>query len=75
MLFDLYEEVGSKYNIKIEEKRLEPNLGGYYQKNKNLIVKNNHNLKSTNSRVGTLFHELGHHLLHGRDNYKDIPLS
>ncbi len=75
MLNDLYKEVQDRYNIKIEEKKLEPNLGGYYQKNKNLIVINNHNLKSTNSRVGTLFHELGHHLLHGRDNYKDIHLD
>ncbi len=75
MLNDLYKEVRDKYNIKIEEKKLEPNLGGYYQKNKNLIVINNHNLKSTNSKVGTLFHELGHHLLHGQDNYKDIHLD
>lgn len=75
MLNDLYKEVQDKYNIKIEEKKLEPNLGGYYQKNKNLIVINNHNLKSTNSKVGTLFHELGHHLLHGQDNYKDIHLD
>lgn len=77
MLNDLYKEVENKYNIKIEEKKLEPSLGGYYyQKNKkNLIVINNHSLKSTNSRVGTLFHELGHHLLHGQDNYKDIHLD
>ena len=75
MLNDLYKEVRDKYNIKIEEKKLEPSLGGYYQKNKNLIVINNHNLKSTNSKVGTLFHELGHHLLHGQDNYKDIHLD
>ena len=75
MLNDLYKEVQDKYNIKIEEKKLEPNLGGYYQKNKNLIVINNHSLKSTNSKVGTLFHELGHHLLHGQDNYKDIHLD
>jgi len=75
MLNDLYKEVQDKYNIKIEEKKLEPSLGGYYQKNKNLIVINNHNLKSTNSRVGTLFHELGHHILHGQDNYKDIHLG
>lgn len=75
MLNDLYKEVQDKYNIKIEEKKLEPNLGGYYQKNKNLIVINNHNLKSTNSKVGTLFHELGHHILHGQDNYKDIHLD
>ena len=75
MLNNLYKEVQDKYNIKIEEKKLEPNLGGYYQKNKNLIVINNHSLKSTNSKVGTLFHELGHHLLHGQDNYKDIHLD
>ena len=34
MLNDLYKEVQDKYNIKIEEKKLEPSLGGYYQKNK-----------------------------------------
>lgn len=75
MLEELYEEVQSKFKITIEEKNLQESLGGYYQVSNKHIVINSNPKKSINSKVGTLFHELGHHLMHGKDNYKDIHLN
>lgn len=75
MLEELYEEVKKKFNITIEEKELEEALGGYYQVSNKHIVINSNPKKSINSKVGTLFHELGHHLMHGKDNYKMIHLD
>lgn len=75
MLEELYEEVKKKFNITIEEKELEEALGGYYQVSNKHIVINSNPKKSINSKVGTLFHELGHHLMHSKDNYKKIHLD
>lgn len=75
MLEELYEEVKKKFNITIEEKELEEALGGYYQVSNKHIVINSNPKKSLNSKVGTLFHEVGHHLMHGKDNYKKIHLD
>jgi len=75
MLEELYEEVKNKFNITIEEKLLKESLGGYYQVSNKHIVINSNPKKSINSKVGTLFHELGHHLLHGKDNYEKIHLD
>lgn len=75
MLEELYEEVKKKFNITIEEKELEEALGGYYQVSNKHIVINSNAKKSINSKVGTLFHELGHHLMHGKENYKKIHLD
>lgn len=75
MLEELYEEVKNKFNITIEEKLLKESLGGYYQVSNKHIVINSNPRKSINSKVGTLFHELGHHLLHGKDNYETIHLD
>ncbi|WP_072679520.1 ArdC-like ssDNA-binding domain-containing protein [Arcobacter sp. LA11] len=75
MLQELYEEVKKKFNVSIEEKKLKESLGGYYQISNKHIVINSNSKKSLNSKVGTLFHELGHHLMHGQDNYKKIHLD
>lgn len=75
MLEELYEEVKKKFNVSIEEKKLKEALGGYYQISNKHIVINSNPKKSLNSKVGTLFHELGHHLMHGQDNYKKIHLD
>ena len=75
MLEELYEEVKKKFNITIEEKLLNEALGGYYEVNRKNIVINSNPKKSINSKVRTLFHELGHHLMHGKDNYKKIHLD
>jgi Zn-dependent peptidase ImmA (M78 family) len=76
MLKELYKEVQSKFQLSLEERNLNDTaLGGFYQKSKKHIVINSHPSKSNNSKVGTLFHELGHHLLHNNEDYKRIHLD
>lgn len=76
MLEDLYKEVQDKFQVKVEEKNInDDDLGGYYQKDKKQITINSNPSKTPSSKLGTLFHELAHHLLHGHDNYRAIHLD
>lgn len=83
MLDEILTEVAKKYDLKIIEKDLkQPNLGGYYRKDTKEIVINTGGIGSdgksvkTNSQMlSTLFHELGHHLLHGNENYDAIHMD
>jgi len=83
MLDDITYEIAKKFKIKILSKNLnQPNLGGYYSSSNNEIVINNGGtkedgsyVKSNSSQLGTLFHELGHRLLHSNENYESIHLD
>lgn len=75
---NMYEQlkkmVKKAYNVKIEDKKLDNFiLGGYYVPSTTDIVINSTHTNS--AKIATLFHELGHHLLHNKDNYEAIHLD
>ena len=66
-VFDkLLESVKNTYDVNFDFKNLGA-AGGYYKQSENLIVINNSPDKTTANRISTLFHELGHFLMHSND--------
>ncbi|OGO91951.1 MAG: hypothetical protein A2Y17_02555 [Clostridiales bacterium GWF2_38_85] len=62
----LIESIINRYKLNIEFKNIGA-AGGYYKKSENLIVINNSEEKTVANKISTLFHELGHFLMHSSD--------
>ena len=76
MLNEFVKEIYNKFNIAIYFKDFNNrDCGGYCILNKNSIVINNGNHRPNKYMLSVLFHELGHALLHGNDDYESIHLS
>lgn len=76
MLSSIIKQVEKTYDVKIELKDLQDiNLGGFYIKSDKSITINDGNQRSNNTIVGTLFHELRHHILHNKEDYEAIHLD
>ena len=75
MLKDIVEEIKTNFDVSIEMKELKDyTIGGYYEPdNKSITI--NSKKESNSQKVSTLFHELGHHILHNKENYDAIHLN
>ncbi len=67
VLNSLIDSIRNKYNLNIEYKNIGA-AGGYYRKSDNLIVINDSDDRTTANKVSTLFHELGHFLMHSSED-------
>lgn len=70
---DMKKAIEDKYPVTVEVKDTGSNAKGYYDKTNSLIVVDPNATDS--SKVSTLFHELGHHMMHSDLDYREIHLT
>jgi len=70
LLNNFIQEVSEKFNIEIKQKQIPATTQGFYVPSLNQIVLNNE--YSNETQLKTLFHELGHKILHSDEDSRTI---